>query len=77
MCRPGVVMRERLFDVLRGKLQVHHRLLLRRFEFIALTVAANIKQAAPECLYQDESYFDAIMRVRRHRPSRRSHLPHN
>ena len=46
-------------------------------EFIALTAPADVKQADPECLYQDEAYFDVIMRVRRHRPVRRLHLSHN
>jgi hypothetical protein len=46
-------------------------------EFIALTTKADIKQVDPERPYQDKSYFDAIMRVRRHRPARRSHLPHH
>jgi hypothetical protein len=45
-------------------------------EFIALATMAD-KQGDPERPYQDESYFDAIMRVRRHRPARRSHLPHH
>ena len=43
----------------------------------ALTAAADIEQANPECPYQDEAYFDVIMRVRRHRPVRRFHLSHN
>ena len=32
----------------------------------AVTAAADIEQANPECPYQDEAYFDVIMRVRRH-----------
>jgi hypothetical protein len=43
----------------------------------ALTAAADVPQADPECPYQDEGYFDVIMRVRRHRPVRRLHLSHN
>ena len=39
----------------------------------ALTAAADIEQANPECPHQDETYFDVIMRVRRHRLVRRLH----
>jgi len=42
----------------------------------ALTAAADVPQD-PECPYQDEAYFDVIMRVRRRRPVRRLHLSHN
>ena len=45
-------------------------------EFIALITSADVKLADPEFHSQDESYFDAIMRVRR-RPSRRLHLAYN
>ena len=45
-------------------------------EFIALITAADVKLADLEFHSQGESYFDAIMHVRR-RPSRRSHPAHN